>query len=129
MGDSILRRGYQIYGRMFQADGCPFNNNNLSSTLVNSFVVNQVAAGQQRKPAVSMNRGGRFAVAWEDDQEKDGKARIVLRQFDPFLELPAPKFISQRVLSLTSGRQPWPRSHMEIAPSSHGSNALARRAL
>jgi hypothetical protein len=45
------------------------------------FTVNTVSAGQQFKPAVSLDESGDFVVAWEDDQEDDGFFQVFARGF------------------------------------------------
>lgn len=64
---------YQIYGRGFSPDG---------SQRIPTFVVNTVAAGQQKNPAVAMALDGAFVVAWEDEPTGSGTEQIVVRGFD-----------------------------------------------
>jgi hypothetical protein len=63
---------YQIYARGFYANG----NGRFSDKVVNS-----VASGQQKNPAVAMDSQGNFVVAWEDDQDDNGKYQIYARGF------------------------------------------------
>ena len=58
---------FQILGRLFDASGAPSGN---------QFTVNEVSAGQQRRPSVGMNGSGLFAVTWEDDQDGNGLYEI-----------------------------------------------------
>jgi hypothetical protein len=63
---------YQIRGRGFGADG---------SERIPEFTVNTTGTGQQVRPVVAMAPDGRFVVAWEDDQDKDGNEQIWVRGF------------------------------------------------
>ena len=72
--DNQDRNGdYQILGRPFDASGAPSGN---------QFTVNEVSAGQQRRPSVGLNGSGLFAIAWEDDQDGDGVYEILARTFN-----------------------------------------------
>src|SRR5262249_51791109 len=42
---------------------------------------NSVAAGEQFNPVIAMDSAGDFVVAWEDDQDNDGKFQIAHRGF------------------------------------------------
>jgi len=63
---------YQIYARGFHANG---------TERFPDMTVNSESAGQQKDPAIAMHPGGQFVVAWEDDQDKDGKYEIFARGF------------------------------------------------
>jgi hypothetical protein len=64
---------YQILGRLFDASGAPSGN---------QFTVNEVDAGQRRRPSVGLNGSGLFAVTWEDDQDGNGLYAILARTFN-----------------------------------------------
>lgn len=63
----------QIYARGFDSDG---------NALFSQIAVNSVATGQQRHPSVAVDDTGRFVVAWEDDQDDDGKPEVMVRGFN-----------------------------------------------
>lgn len=64
---------YQILARGFNADG---------SQRFGDMTVNSVGDGQQLKPAIGMDGGGRFAIAWEDDKDGNGTFQILARSFN-----------------------------------------------
>jgi hypothetical protein len=64
---------FQIHARGFHADG---------SERLPRFTVNTVSTGQQRAPAVAVAPDGRFAVAWEDDRDRDGDMQVWVRGFE-----------------------------------------------
>ncbi|HEY3448577.1 MAG TPA: metallophosphoesterase [Myxococcales bacterium] len=70
--DSDANGSFQIYARGFAADG---------AERFATLTVNATAAGQQRSPALAMAPDGRFVVAYEDDQDGDGKFQVRLRGF------------------------------------------------
>ncbi|MGC4120621.1 MAG: metallophosphoesterase [Myxococcales bacterium] len=70
--DNDANGTFQIYARGFKADG---------TENVPTLTVNTTAAGQQRNPALAMATDGRFVVAYEDDQDGDGKFQIRVRGF------------------------------------------------
>jgi hypothetical protein len=71
--DDIQNDGkWQIKARRFTAEGTPIGG---------QFVVNTVDDGQQKRPAIGMNRAGEFVIAWEDDQGNDGKYQVKARGF------------------------------------------------
>ncbi len=49
----------------------------------NDRTVNSAGGGQQYHPAVATSSGGRFVVAWQDDQDGNGYYQILVRGFDP----------------------------------------------
>src|SRR5262249_5420637 len=63
---------YQIMARGFTAAG---------AQRIADFTVNSVAAGEQFNPVIAMDSAGDFVVAWEDDQDDDGKFQIAHRGF------------------------------------------------
>jgi hypothetical protein len=63
---------YQVHARGFDASG---------AEIIPEFTVNSVGTGDQRDPAVAMAADGRFFIAWEDDQDRDGDAQILMRGF------------------------------------------------
>ncbi len=64
---------YQIHARGFDAGG---------SERFTRITVNSVSTGQQENPAVAVAPDGRFAVAWEDDRDRDGDMQVWLRGFN-----------------------------------------------
>src|SRR5262245_21038799 len=64
---------YQIVARRIDAGGVPAGN---------QFTINEVSAGQHRKPVVAMTPSGSFVVVWEDDQDRKGDRQILGRLFD-----------------------------------------------
>ena len=71
--DSDGNGTYQIYAKGFNADG---------TDRISQFTVNTVAAGQQYNPSIGMNASGTFFIAYEDDNDKNGKFLIMARGFD-----------------------------------------------
>ena len=68
---SEVEEGYDIFARRFNADGAPAGD---------IFQVNPTAIpGNQKAPAVAMDRSGRYVIAWESDSE-DG-SRDIFAQF------------------------------------------------
>ncbi|MBR4986774.1 MAG: metallophosphoesterase, partial [Proteobacteria bacterium] len=63
---------YEIRGRGFNKNG---------SERLKQFVVNTVNDGQQRRPAIGMSSTGDFAIAWEDDTDKNDVYRIRMHSF------------------------------------------------
>lgn len=63
---------FEIRMRGFESDG---------AERFSERVVNPHFEGQQRRPAIAMEANGRFAVAWEDDQDADGRSTILIRNF------------------------------------------------
>jgi predicted phosphodiesterase len=43
--------------------------------------VNAVSSGQQRQPTIASSPNGRWAVAWSDDQDQNGRTEILARAF------------------------------------------------
>jgi predicted phosphodiesterase len=64
---------YQIRARGFAFAG---------SQKVAELTVNTVGDGQQFAPAVAMNNGGEFVVAWEDDKDDNGAFQMLGRGFN-----------------------------------------------
>jgi len=64
---------YQIHARGFDASG---------AASFDRITVNSVSSGQQEDPALGIASTGEFAVAWEDDQQRDGDYKIMARSFD-----------------------------------------------
>lgn len=71
--DSDQNGAYDVMAKGFDADGVE---------RLPAFIVNTVAAGQQRHPAIGMNEDGTFYIAFEDDQDGNGKFLIMTRGFD-----------------------------------------------
>jgi hypothetical protein len=96
--DDRDRNGFfQIRMRGFESNG----RERLSERTVNTN-----AAGQQRRPGIAMEANGRFAVAWEDDRNNDGRARILVRGFSADgTELFAPRHVS----NISGGHKRCPR--------------------
>jgi hypothetical protein len=71
----ILMRGFESDGRvrLLESDD--------GRSRVQERTVNTHWAGQQRRPAIAMEANGRFTVAWEDDQDNDDKANLLIRSF------------------------------------------------
>jgi len=63
---------YQVRARGFAPDG---------SERIAEFVVNSVATGQQRSPAIAMAPDGRFVIAWKDDPQNDDDYQVMMRGF------------------------------------------------
>ena len=64
---------YQIRARGLAADG---------SAWLSSFTVNSVSTGQQLRPTVGMDGSSGFAVAWEDDSDRNNVFRVLVRGFE-----------------------------------------------
>jgi hypothetical protein len=64
---------YQIVARRLDAGGVAAGN---------QFTINEVSAGQHRKPVVATNASGTFVVVWEDDQDPKGHREILGRLVD-----------------------------------------------
>jgi hypothetical protein len=86
----------QIYARGFDTDG---------NALFSQIVVNSVASGQQRRPAVAIDDSGRFVVAWEDDQDDNGFYEIMMRGFNAN---GTERFSDRTVNTVSSGQQTRP---------------------
>ncbi len=71
--DSDMNDVWQIKARGFLAD---------ATVRIAEFEVNTVGAGQQINPAIGMNESGRFFIAFEDDNDGNGKYLIMARGFD-----------------------------------------------
>ena len=71
--DSDQNGAYDVMAKGFEADG---------TERLPIFTVNTIAAGQQRHPAIGMNEDGTFYIAFEDDQDGNGKYLIITRGFD-----------------------------------------------
>ncbi len=63
---------YEIYARMFSANGTPITGN---------IHVNTVSKGQQLKPRIEISDAHRFVVVWEDDRNKNGYYEIYSKRF------------------------------------------------
>ncbi len=63
---------FQIHARGFSAAG---------GERLPRFTVNAVDTGQQTRPAVAVSPDGRFAVAWEDDRDRDGDVQVWVRGY------------------------------------------------
>ena len=63
---------YEIRARGFNKNG---------SERLKQFAVNAVNDGQQRRPAIGMSSVGDFAIAWEDDADKNDVYRIRMHSF------------------------------------------------
>ena len=100
--DDSDNNGYcQIYARGFSPGGCE---------RFSDIVVNSAEAGQQINPVAAVDHDGNFAIAWQDDQDKDGKYEIYARGFDDEgIEL----FSDITVNSTTSGQQTAPDIAMD----------------
>ena len=64
---------YEIRARGFNKNG---------SQRLKQFAVNTVNDGQQRRPAIGMSSEGKFAIAWEDDADKNDVYRIRMHSFN-----------------------------------------------
>jgi hypothetical protein len=62
----------QVNARAFDANGCQ---------LFRITPVHQVAAGNQRDPAVAMDQAGNSVIVWEDDRNNDGEYDVYARGF------------------------------------------------
>jgi Calcineurin-like phosphoesterase len=91
--DSDSNGSYQIYARGFNANG---------SERFPVMTVNSLAAGQQFRPAVSMDDSGCFVVAWEDDQDANGSYQILMRGFNAD---GSQRFADRTVNSVSAGQQ------------------------
>jgi hypothetical protein len=100
---------FQIHARGFNADG---------SERFPVLTVNSVATGQQRNPVVGADAGGGFVVAWEDDQENDGKLKILARGFGSNA---AQRFADQQVHAVAGGQHRLP----SLAVAGSGAFAVA----
>ncbi len=94
---------FDIHARVFHPGG---------AQKVADVVVNAVTAGQQSAPAVAMAPDGAFVVAWEDDNDGNGKFQIYARGFD---EDGAPTFGPFTVNSVATGQQRSPVVAMDGA--------------
>jgi len=92
---------YQIYARGFYANG---------NERFHDKVVNSVATGQQKNPAIAMDSQGNFVVAWEDDQDDNGKYQIYARGFSANGD---ERFHDMTVNSAASGQQKSPAIAMD----------------
>ena len=63
---------YEIRARGFNKNG---------SQRLKQFAVNTVTEGQQRRPAIGMSSAGDFAIAWEDDADKNDVYRIRMHSY------------------------------------------------
>lgn len=99
----------QIYARGFDVDG---------NALFGQIAVNSVATGQQRRPSVDVDDSGRFVVAWEDDQNDDGAAEIMVRGFNAN---GTERFHDLTVNTVLSG----PQSHPAVACDRNGNFVVA----
>jgi hypothetical protein len=72
--------------------------------------INTIATGQQRNPVVGMAGNGDYSVAWEDDQDNDGKWEICLRGFTA---AEAQKYAQLTVNSPVTGQQTDPDIAMD----------------
>jgi hypothetical protein len=70
--DSDSNGSYQIHARGFNASG---------TQKFARITVNSVATGQQRNPAIGVDKDGAFVVAWEDDPQSDGNYQVFARGF------------------------------------------------
>ncbi len=71
--DADMNDVWQINAKGFASDG---------SERIAEFTVNSVAPGQQLNPAIGMNQSGTFYIAFEDDNDGNGKYLIIARGFD-----------------------------------------------
>lgn len=71
--DQDKNKVYQIKMRGFDQTG---------QVRIAEQTVNTVSKGQQLYPRIGMEGNGNFTVAWEDDQDKDGKSNILVRGFN-----------------------------------------------
>ena len=97
---------YQIQARGFDGSGAQRADFPLRT-------VNANATGQQLRPAVAMKGDGTFVVVWEDDSDKDGTYKIMMRGFDA-AGTPRPDF-PQRAVSDGKGQQRRPVVAMDKA--------------
>lgn len=63
---------YEILARGFNADG---------TQRFGTIGVNTTSSGQQLRPALTMSPTGAFLVAWQDDQDGNGRYQILSRSF------------------------------------------------
>jgi hypothetical protein len=91
----------QIYARAFDKDG---------NALFSETVVNSVATGQQRRPAVAMDDQGNFVVVWEDDQDDNGSYQIFARGFNAN---GTERFHDRAVNTVSTGQQMHPDVGMD----------------
>lgn len=92
---------HQIYARVFDADG---------NAVTGEIVVNSVASGEQRKPAIAADDQGNFVVVWEDDQDNNGYYQILARGF---YANGSERFADMTVNSVGSGQQLSPAVAMD----------------
>ncbi|MBQ9816562.1 MAG: metallophosphoesterase [Proteobacteria bacterium] len=64
---------HDIMARIFYGGGCQ---------KVAQFAVNADKAGDQKTPAVAMDKDGNFVVVWSDDKDGNGYYEIFMRGFD-----------------------------------------------
>ena len=99
--DQDLNGLYQVYMRGFNPDGTE----RFSDRVVNSNV-----SGQHLDPSVDMNPGGDFVVAWEDDNDENGKYQIYARGFNTD---GTERFADMTVNSVNDGQQLGPAVAMD----------------
>lgn len=92
---------HQIYVRAFDADGNP---------IFSERVVNSVASGEQRHPALAADNNGNFVVVWEDDRDSNGYYQINARGFNAN---GSERFPDMTVNSLSGGQQLQPAVSMD----------------
>lgn len=91
----------QIYARAFDEDG---------NALFGERVVNTIASGEQRYPALAADRDGNFVVAWEDDNDGNGSYQIYARGFNAD---GSERFPAMTVNSTSNGQQLRPAVAMD----------------
>lgn len=72
--------------------------------------INTIAQGQQRNPVIAMAGNGDYTVAWEDDQDADGRYEVSARGF---FANEAQRFAQLTVNSPTTGQQTDPDVGMD----------------
>lgn len=101
--DADLDGLYEIMGSRFSSRG---------RAQGPAFMVNTEAVGQQRRPDVAMDPGGRFVVTWEDDQEGDDNFHIMARGF---YQSGQERIASFLVNTVATGHQEYARIDMDQA--------------
>ncbi|MBI2570625.1 MAG: neprosin family prolyl endopeptidase [Candidatus Schekmanbacteria bacterium] len=107
--DSNENGVYQIHARGLDLHGFE---------AFSDITINSVSSGQQRNPAVAIDKSGNFVVAWEDDKNDNGYYEIMARGF--FAD-GTEKFGQMTVNRVSSGQQRKPT----IAMNDSGSFVVA----